>query len=127
MVAGGLKKPWAGPGRLLRFGEDVWASWNPSSEWSEHEVAAGDSPVFRRLFAGKARADTPDTDDEEYLFSEEVGPDGSSVADKDADRIGPLPADVTEVSTGKEPQFNLTPFSFFELYAAKLLRCFPGK
>ena len=104
MVAGALKNPWAGPGRCLRFGEDIWKSGDAAAEWTEHEVAAGEFPAFRQHFAGKDRAATPDAEDGEFLFVEEVAPEGRVTGGNT--EMTPIPADAKEVRPAEKPKFN---------------------
>ncbi len=72
MVAEALKNPWVATGRTLRFGEADWDGNDPASEWNEHELVPGESPVFRRLFAGKEGAGPKLDGEEEYLYVEDV-------------------------------------------------------
>ncbi len=101
MVAGVLKNPWVSTGPVLKFGEDLWVDRNPAAEWTEQEVAVGESPAFRLLFAGKDRAGKPSEDVGEYLFLEEVVPDQCGTPSANPGEMSPLRPDWNEVKTSK--------------------------
>ncbi len=72
MVAGSLKKPWAGPAGLREFGDEYWCPGTGEDAWLEQEFCCGEFGGLREGFAGKDRAGKGSDDEEDFLYIEEI-------------------------------------------------------